>query len=60
MHRVSAFPQHLRTMFVYDEDATLELKGKMVKYFKCFIPVHNKLVHPLYGTNEKESETADF
>ncbi|KAK1339453.1 hypothetical protein QTO34_020136 [Cnephaeus nilssonii] len=46
---MSAFPQHLRTMFVYDEDATLELKGKIVKYFKGLLLVH-KLVDPLYGS----------
>lgn len=38
MWTVSAFQQHPNTVFVCDEDATLELKVKTVKYFKgeCF------------------------
>lgn len=34
MWTVSAFQQHPQTVFVCDEDATLELKVKTVKYFK--------------------------
>lgn len=34
MWTVSAFQQHPRTIFVCDEDATLELRVKTVKYFK--------------------------
>lgn len=34
MWTVSAFQQHPRTLFVCDEDATLELKMKTVKYFQ--------------------------
>lgn len=34
MWTVSAFQQHPRTVFVCDEEATLELKVKTVKYFK--------------------------
>lgn len=34
MWTVSAFQQHPNTVFVCDEDATLELKVKTVKYFK--------------------------
>ncbi|CAG0884664.1 unnamed protein product [Darwinula stevensoni] len=34
MWTVSAFQQHPRTFFICDEDATLELKVKTVKYFK--------------------------
>lgn len=34
MWTVSAFQQHPRTVFVCDEDATLELRVKTVKYFK--------------------------
>ncbi|XP_015421938.1 PREDICTED: glucosamine-6-phosphate isomerase 1-like [Myotis davidii] len=33
---MSAFPQHLCTVFVYDEDATLELKGKTGQVFQRF------------------------
>ncbi|KAI2539462.1 GNPDA1 isoform 6, partial [Pan troglodytes] len=49
MWTVSAFQQHPRTVFVCDEDATLELKVKTVKYFKGLMLVHNKLVDPLYS-----------
>lgn len=34
MWTVSAFQMHPRTTIVCDEDATLELKVKTVKYFK--------------------------
>ncbi|ESN94331.1 hypothetical protein HELRODRAFT_186549 [Helobdella robusta] len=44
MWTVSAFQQHPRTIFVCDEDATLELKVKTVKYFKGLMAIHNKLV----------------
>ncbi|CAF0708665.1 unnamed protein product [Brachionus calyciflorus] len=44
MWTVSAFQQHPRTIFVCDEDATLELKVKTVKYFKGLMYMNNKLV----------------
>lgn len=47
MWTVSAFQQHPKTVFVCDEDATLELRVKTVKYFKGMMHVHNKLVEPL-------------
>ncbi|XP_059907768.1 glucosamine-6-phosphate isomerase 2 isoform X2 [Gadus macrocephalus] len=47
MWTVSAFQQHPRTIFVCDEDATLELRVKTVKYFKGLMHVHNKLVDPV-------------
>lgn len=34
MWTVSAFQQHRHTLFICDEDATLELRVKTVKYFK--------------------------
>ena len=34
MWTVSAFQQHPRTLMLCDEDATMELKVKTVKYFK--------------------------
>lgn len=34
MWTVSAFQQHASTLMVCDEDATLELRVKTVKYFK--------------------------
>ncbi|KAJ6667954.1 hypothetical protein lerEdw1_016275 [Lerista edwardsae] len=52
MWTVSAFQQHPRTVFVCDEDATLELKVKTVKYFQGLMLVHNKLVDPLYSIKE--------
>lgn len=47
MWTVSAFQQHPSTTFVCDEDATLELKVKTVKYFKGLMQVHNKLVEDI-------------
>ena len=44
MWTVSAFQMHPHTIFVCDEDATLELKVKTVKYFKGLMTLHNKLV----------------
>ncbi len=44
MWTVSAFQQHQRTIFVCDEDATLELRVKTVKYFKGLMGLHNKLI----------------
>ena len=44
MWTVSAFQQHSRAIFVCDEDATLELRVKTVKYFNSLMYVHNKLV----------------
>ena len=44
MWTVSAFQQHPKTIFICDEDATLELKVKTVKYFKGLMDVHNKLI----------------
>jgi glucosamine-6-phosphate deaminase len=50
MWTVSAFQQHPHTFFLSDEDATLELKVKTVKYFKGLMEIHNKLI-------EEEGET---
>lgn len=47
MFTVSAFQQHPHTLFLCDEDATLELKVKTVKYFKGLNYVHNRLVEDL-------------
>lgn len=43
MWTVSAFQQHPRTLMVCDENATLELKVKTVKYFKDLWDVHQNL-----------------
>ncbi|XP_069628637.1 glucosamine-6-phosphate isomerase 1 isoform X3 [Haliaeetus albicilla] len=56
MWTVSAFQQHPNTVFVCDEDATLELKVKTVKYFKGLMLVHNRLVEPLYSMKETGAE----
>ncbi|XP_072256997.1 glucosamine-6-phosphate deaminase 1 isoform X4 [Pyxicephalus adspersus] len=58
MWTVSAFQQHPSTVFVCDEDATLELRVKTVKYFKGLMHVHNKLVDPLYSMKEKGKKEA--
>ncbi|XP_029972409.1 glucosamine-6-phosphate isomerase 2 isoform X2 [Salarias fasciatus] len=52
MWTVSAFQQHPRTIFICDEDATLELRVKTVKYFKGLMHVHNKLVEPLLSIKD--------
>jgi len=44
MWTVSAFQMHPNTTFICDEDATLELRVKTVKYFKGLMRVHNKLI----------------
>lgn len=44
MWTVSAFQQHRHTLFICDEDATLELRVKTVKYFKGLMQLHNKLI----------------
>ncbi|KAJ8298186.1 hypothetical protein KUTeg_024717 [Tegillarca granosa] len=41
---MDAREQHPRTIFVCDEDATLELKVKTVKYFKDLMKLHNQLI----------------
>jgi len=43
MWTVSAFQQHPRTLMICDENATLELKVKTVKYFKDLWEVHQNL-----------------
>lgn len=53
MFTASAFQQHPHTTFIVDEDATLELKVKTVKYFKGMMDVHNKLVEDI------EEQTAE-
>ncbi|XP_053644260.1 glucosamine-6-phosphate isomerase 2 isoform X1 [Cherax quadricarinatus] len=51
MWTVSAFQQHPRTIMLCDEDATLELKVKTVKYFKDLWTVHCKLIDdPMMAT----------
>lgn len=40
MWTVSAFQQHPKTLFICDEDATLELRVKTVKYFKVFFFIY--------------------
>ncbi|WKY02400.1 hypothetical protein Q1695_016002 [Nippostrongylus brasiliensis] len=44
MWTVSAFQMHPNAMFIADEDSTLELKVKTVKYFKGLMKEHRKLV----------------
>uniref|UniRef100_A0A4W5PFX2 Glucosamine-6-phosphate deaminase 2 n=1 Tax=Hucho hucho TaxID=62062 RepID=A0A4W5PFX2_9TELE len=53
MWTVSAFQQHPHTIFVCDEDATLELRVKTVKYFKGLMHVHNRLVDPVLSINDQ-------
>jgi len=44
MWTVSAFQMHPKALFICDEDATLELKVKTVKYFKSLSVIHDKLI----------------
>lgn len=44
MWTISAFQQHPKTIMIADEDATLELKVKTVKYFKNLWGVHSRLI----------------
>ena len=44
MWTVSAFQMHPTTIFVADEEATIELKVKTVKYFKGLMELHRGLV----------------
>lgn len=43
MWTVSAFQHHPKAIFVVDEDATLELRVKTVRYFKGLDSIHRKL-----------------
>ena len=47
MWTVSAFQSHPHCSIVCDEDATLELRVKTVKYFKGLMDMHNQLVRDL-------------
>lgn len=51
MWTVSAFQQHPRTLMICDEDATLELRVKTVKYFK----VYRKSAYLSYCTSSLQS-----
>ena len=44
MWTVSAIQMHPRACIVCDEDATLELRVKTVKYFKGLMDVHTKML----------------
>jgi glucosamine-6-phosphate deaminase len=44
MWTISAFQQHPHALFLCDEDATMELRVRTVKYFKGLMEVHNKLI----------------
>jgi len=44
MWTVSAFQMHPKALFICDDDATLELRVKTVKYFRGLMSFHNKAV----------------
>ncbi|XP_069129390.1 glucosamine-6-phosphate isomerase 1-like isoform X5 [Argopecten irradians] len=56
MWTVSAFQQHPRTIFLCDEDATLELKVKTVKYFKDIMKIHNEMIESTEGIEEEDEK----
>ncbi|XP_043826388.1 glucosamine-6-phosphate isomerase 2-like [Dromiciops gliroides] len=60
MWTASALQKHPRTTFVCDDDATMELRVKTVKYFKGLLESHNKLVEPLHSIKEKEEKERDL
>lgn len=44
MWTASALQQHKNALLICDDDATLELRVKTVKYFKGLMGVHSKLI----------------
>jgi len=44
---VSAFQQHPRTLIICDENATLELRVKTVRYFKVICSIICLVIHDL-------------
>jgi len=58
MWTVSAFQMHPKATFVCDEDATLELRVKTVKYFKGLMDVHNKLIEEDINELDEYKKTA--
>lgn len=44
MWTVSAFQMHPNALFLCDENATMELRVRTVKYFKGLMAIHNKLI----------------
>lgn len=58
MWTVSAFQQHPRTIMLCDEDATLELKVKTVKYFKVSLLLVLSVVNNLFSFQCFSEETA--
>jgi glucosamine-6-phosphate deaminase len=49
MYTMSALQQHPRACIVCDEDATMELRVRTVKYFKGLEKVHNELLQDSKG-----------
>lgn len=52
MWTVSAFQQHPHVLMICDEDATLELKVKTVKYFKGLSSIHQELIKENQNLNK--------
>lgn len=44
MCTLSIFQMHQKATFVIDDDATLELKVKTVKYFRELMKLHQKMI----------------
>lgn len=58
MWTVSAFQQHPQTIFVCDEDATLELRVKTVKYFKGEMTNHRSCSSNIFPTDSLKKRFA--
>ena len=59
MWTVSAFQQHPNTLMVCDEDATMELKVKTVKYFKDMWNIHASLNEDLSEAEMRKLSLGD-
>lgn len=56
MWTVTALQQHARAVFVCDDDATMELKVKTVKYFKDLMSLHDELTKPDMSLNGRKRQ----
>ena len=52
MWTVSAVQEHPKAILVCDEDATMELKVKTVRYFKDLRRTHDELLSPMPAVEE--------
>ena len=58
MWTVSAVQEHPKAILVCDEDATMELKVKTVRYFKDLRRTHDELLKPMPALDEGAAAAA--